>query len=141
MARRLGIGVASAALLLAMAWPAVAPHEIDSLPFSNYPMFAHRRGAVSWFPVAVRIDAAGEEERLHLRAVGGTDQPIQAAETIRQAIRRGEADALCEEIAQRAVEPGEIQILTVAYDGPAWFRGNREPVERRVHAACAVGAR
>ena len=122
-----------------MAWPAVAPDELDSLPFSNYPMFARQREAVSWFPVAVRIDAAGDEQRLHLRAVGGTDQPIQAAETIRQAIRRGEAAELCDEIARRAAEPGEIQILTVAYDAPAWFRGDREPVERRVHAACTVG--
>lgn len=137
--RRWGIGVASVALLLAMAWPAVAPDEIDSLPFSNYPMFARPRAAVSWFPVVVRIDAAGVEHRLDLRMVGGTDQPVQAAETVRQAIRRGEAEQLCHEIAQRADEPGEVQVLLVAYHAPEWFRGNHEPVERRIHAACTAG--
>lgn len=124
------------ALLLALAWPAVAPHEIDSLPLSNYPMFARPRSAVSWFPVAVRIDEDGNEHRLDLRMVGGTDQPVQAAETIRQAIRRGEVEQLCTEIAQRSTEPGEVQVLVVAYDAAGWFQGDREPVERRVHASC-----
>jgi hypothetical protein len=39
--RRIAIGVGSAALLAALAWPAVAPDEFDSLPLSNYPMIAH----------------------------------------------------------------------------------------------------
>ena len=42
--RRGAIAVGSVALLGALAWPAVAPDELDSLPFSNYPMFAHERG-------------------------------------------------------------------------------------------------
>lgn len=137
--RRFGIAVASAALLLALAWPAVAPQEIDSLPLSNYPMFARPRAAVSWFPVAVRVDADGNEHRLDLRMVGGTDQPVQAAETIRQAIERGEAEQLCDEIAERSGERGEVQVLSVAYDAPGWFQGDRQPVERRVHAACPAG--
>lgn len=135
------IAVASAILLLALAWPAVAPDEIDSLPLSNYSMFARPRAAVSWFPVAVRIDEDGVEHRLDLRMVGGTDQPVQAVETIRQAIRLGEAQQLCDEIAQRSAEPGEVQVLVVAYDAPGWFQGHHEPVERRVHAACPVEGR
>jgi hypothetical protein len=136
--RRIGIGVASGVLLLALAWPAVAPEELDSLPLSNYPMFARPREAISWFHMAVRLDADGVEHRLDLRTVGGTDQPVQAAETVRQAIRRGEADELCAEIARRLDAPGTVQVLTVAYDAPAWFRGRRDPVERRVHAECPV---
>ena len=140
MVRRAGIGVASAALLLALAWPAVAPGEIDSLPLSNYPMFARARGPVSWFPVVVRLDPDGVEHRLDLRVVGGTDQPVQASETVHQAIRRGEAADLCEEIARRVAGPGSIQVLSVAYDAPDWFRGRREPVDRRLHAECEVRA-
>src|SRR5690606_32386732 len=98
------------------------------------------RAAVSWFPVAVRVDHDGVEHRLDLRMIGGTDQPVQAAEAIRQAIRRDEADRLCHEIAQRSGDPGEVQILMVAYDAPAWFRGDHEPVERRVHATCPASA-
>jgi hypothetical protein len=135
------IGVASLVLLLALGWPAVAPDEVDSLPLSNYPMFAHPRDAVSWFHVVVRVDAEGAEHRLDLRAVGGTDQPVQAAETVRQAIRRGEADELCAEIADQLHEAGTVQVLTVAHDAPGWFRGRRDPVERRVHAECRVEGR
>lgn len=138
MARRFGIGIVSAVLLLAVAWPAVAPEEIDSLPFSNYTMFARPRDSVAWFTVVVRIDDVGNEHRLDLRTVGGTDQPVQAVETVLQAVRRGEADLLCEEIALRVDEPGSVQVLTVAYDAPGWFRGQRDPVERRVHAECVV---
>ena len=141
MARRFGIGIASAALLLAVAWPAVAPTSIDSLPLSNYTMCARPRDKVTWFTAVVRIDDAGNEHRLDLRIVGGTDQPIQASETVRQAVRRGEADQLCDEIASRVDEPGRVQVLTVAYDAPGWFRGERDPVERRVHAECPVAGR
>jgi hypothetical protein len=138
MGRRRVISVASVLLLLALGWPAVAPDEVDSLPLSNYPMFARPRDAVTWFHVVVRVDADGLEHRLDLRTVGGTDQPVQAAETVRQAIRRGEVHDLCTEIAHRVRAPGTIQVLTVAHDAPAWFRGRRDPVERRVHAECPV---
>ena len=130
--------VASAALLLALAWPAVAPTEIDSLPLSNYPMFARARDSVSWFPVVVRLDPDGVEHRLDLRVVGGTDQPVQASETVQQAIRRGEAHDLCDEIASALTGPGSVQVLSVAYDAPDWFRGRRDPVDRRLHAECEV---
>lgn len=136
MVRRIAVGAVSAVLLLTLAWPAVAPDEIDSLPLSNYPMFARPRAAVSWFHVVVRVDEDGNEHRLDLWLVGGTDQPVQAAETIRQAIRRGETEELCAEIAERITAPGSVQVLTVAYDAPGWFRGAREPVERRLHAEC-----
>ena len=136
----MGIGSASAVLLLALAWPAVAPGEIDSLPLSNYPMFARSRDAVSWFPVVVRHDPDGVEHRLDLRVVGGTDQPVQAAETVRQAIRRGEADALCDELAATLDGPGRVLVLSLAYDAPGWFRGLTEPIDRRLHAECEVPA-
>jgi hypothetical protein len=139
--RRIGIGIMSAALLLLLAWPAVAPDELDSLPLSNYPMFAHPRDAVSRFHVAVRIDEDGIEHRLDLRVVGGTDQPVQAAETVRQAIRRGETAQLCDEIARRVRSPGTVQVLTVAYDAPNWFRGRRDPIDRRLHAECPIEVR
>lgn len=123
-------------MLLALAWPAIAPRELDSLPLSNYPMFAHPRDAVSWFHVAVRLDGDGLEHRLDLRAVGGTDQPVQAAETIRQAIRHDEVDQLCAEIAHRLASSDTVRIMTVAYHAPDWFSGRQEPVERRVHSEC-----
>ena len=128
--------MASAVLLLALAWPAVAPGELDSLPLSNYPMFAHDRERVTHFYAVVRVDEHGEEHRLGLRVVGGTDQPVQAAMTVQQAVSRGEADAFCVEVADRVDDVGVIQVLSLRYDAPGWFRGRQEPVERTVHAEC-----
>lgn len=130
------IAVGSAIALAALAYPAVAPAELDSLPLSNYPMFAHERSRVTTFSVAVLIDDRGVEHRLDLRTVGGTDQPVQAAMTVRQAIRAGEADRLCAEIAERVGRAGSVQVASVQYDAPAWFAGDEEPIARTVHAEC-----
>lgn len=134
--RRIAIGVASAGVLAVLAWPAVAPGELDSLPLSNYPMFAHERGRVTRFHVAVLVDPAGEEHGLDLRVVGGTDQPVQAAMTVSQAVRNGEAADLCAEVAEQVDRPGSVEIVSVSYDAPGWFAGDREPVARTVHASC-----
>jgi len=132
---------ASVVLLLALAWPAVAPEELDSLPFSNYPMFAHPRERVANYYAVVLVDDEGEEHTLDLRVVGGTDQPVQAAMTVRQAIDRGEADSLCEEIAGRVGDSGVVEVIRLRYDGPAWFGGDEEPLERVVHAGCPTEGR
>ena len=134
--RRIAIGVASAGLLAALAWPAVAPGELDSLPLSNYPMFAHERERVTGFHVAVLVDPEGEEHGLDLRAVGGTDQPVQAAMTVAQAVRNGQAAELSAEVADRV---GSVEIVSVRYDAPGWFAGDRDPVARTVHASCPTG--
>lgn len=139
MIRRVGIGIANAVLLAALAYPAVAPGELDSLPLSNYPMFAHDRSAVTRFSVAVWFDESGQERRLDLRLVGGTDQPVQAAMTVRQAIRAGQSDVLCREIAEQLDEPGTVQVAVVTYNAPGWFAGRKDPVERDVHAECPSG--
>ena len=59
--------------------------------------------------------------------------------TVRQAIRAGEADQLCQEIARRLDDPGTVQIVEVAHDAPEWFAGHEEPLERTVRAACPSG--
>ena len=133
--------VGSVALLVALAWPAIAPGELDSLPLSSYPMFAHERAAVSSFHVAVNVDEDGVEHRLDPHQVGGTDQPMQAVMTVRQAIADGSADELCEAIAARANRRGSVEIATVRLDAVAWFAGEKEPIERIVHATCPVELR
>lgn len=127
---------ASLLLVGAVAWPAVHPDPLDSFPVTDYTMFAHRRPAVSRFDIAVLVDADGVEHALDPAAVGGTDQPVQAVETVLQAIRTGRTHELCAEIAAGVERPGTIEVVSVRYDAPAWFRGDREPRERTVHAAC-----
>lgn len=139
VARRGVIGGVSVFALAALAYPAVAPGELDSLPFSNYPMFAHPRGDVTEQALVVWLDDDGVDQPLDLRIVGGTDQPIQASETVRQAVRRGEADALCSEIAERVPRAGLVQVVTLAFDAVGWYEGDREPLRRDVHAECEAG--
>jgi hypothetical protein len=122
-----------------MAWPAIHPTELDSLPVSNYPMFAHPRERTSSFASAVFVDGSGEEGRLDPSAVSGTDQPMQAAMTLRQAFRDGSAHVLCAEIAADLDTVGTVLLVTERYDTIAWFRGERDPVERSVHAQCTTG--
>lgn len=133
------IASASVLGLLALSWPAIAPDELDSLPLSNYPMFAHPRDRVTPVDIVVVVDPTGVEHRLDLHLVGGTDQPVQAMMTVRQAIRNGEADELCREIAAKADRSGTVQVLRVHHDAPAWFAGFRDPLERHVFAECHAG--
>jgi hypothetical protein len=146
--RRWGLVAGSVALLAAVLYPAVHPTELDSLPFSNYPMFAHRRGTVTRFDFAVWIGPDGVEHPLDPRRIGGTDQPVQAAETVLQAIRTDATDALCIEIAETVdggadgtEDVGRIEVVSVRYDAVRWFRGDHVPVERTLHASCPIGGR
>jgi hypothetical protein len=134
--RRTAGAITSLLALAVLVWPAFHPSEIDSLPLSNYPMFAHPRGRVTRFVMAVVVDTAGEEHRLDPADVGGTDQPMQAAMTLQQAIDLDSADVLCAEIAAGLDAEGTVQVLSVVYDAVAWFRGEREPLQRQVHAEC-----
>ena len=141
--RRAGTLVTSAIVLGALAWPAVDPTPDDSLPISSYPMFARRMGRVSRYPLVVVRDESGDARRLDAQAIGGTDEPMQAAMTVSQAIRTDAAAELCAEIAAGltrlgTIGPGTIEIVTAAYDSVAWFEGDRDLVDRRVHASCPI---
>ncbi|HWL45499.1 MAG TPA: hypothetical protein VNQ73_21340 [Ilumatobacter sp.] len=138
-ARRVAVGAGAAAIAV-LAWPAVDPSSTDSLPVSNYPMFARPRPSVNRFPVVVLHDADHGERRLDPREISGTDQPMQAAMTVSQAVREGTAAELCAEIAAALAEPGTIEVVTATYDAIAWFDGDERPIEREVHAACEAGA-
>lgn len=129
-------GIGCLAVLGALAWPAISADEIDSLPLSNYPMFAHPRPEVTTFQLAVFVDDAGTERRLDPTDISGTDQPMQAVATLRRAIRTHTAAELCDEIAARVPGSGTVRVATARYDAIGWFRGAREPLDVEVHAAC-----
>jgi len=135
--RRQMIAVLAIALVAALVWP--APAGRDSFPLSNYPMFAAARPTETSFRTAVGVDATGEYLRLSPPDIGGTDQVIQAAATIRQAIEDDAADVLCDEIAERISGRAiVVEVVTERYDTIAWFDGRTEPIDRRVHASCLV---
>jgi hypothetical protein len=134
------------------AWAAVAAVVVivgvvpvlldrDSYPLSTYPMFATRRTAASSFNTAV---AVGDElQRLSPEVIAATDEVIQAAATVSDAIARGETAALCRDIAGRVAAGGpdgatSIEVVTERFDAVAWYDGDRRPLDRVVHARCPV---
>jgi hypothetical protein len=112
----------------------------DSFPLSNYPMFSNDRGRINAFDTAVGVDVGGNVERLSPRRISGSYEVIHAASTVSKAIRAGDADGLCREIAARSRGHGlvRIEVVTETYDAVRWFEGDETPLARRVHARCEV---
>lgn len=114
----------------------------DSFPLSNYPMFTARRPQVTAIERTIGVTADGEERVLPPEVSGGTVEVIHAAQTIVDAIRAGDADELCAEIASRIGsddEVAEVLVVTERFDVIAALQhDDPEPVDREVHARCEV---
>ena len=137
---RLNVTVVSLVLVAAVVAPMLVSEGYDSFPLSTYPMFAGHRDRVA--PIATVVAVKGDEvARLSSELIGGTEEPMLAAETVVHAIRDGHASVLCAEIADRAAARGvrgTLQVVTERYDTLRWFDGDRAPVDRTVHAQCEV---
>lgn len=133
----------SATLIAAVFWPLLGSPQADSFPFSTYPMFSGRQSSEVSIAHVVAIDAAGRAEALPPEALG-TDEVIQAFETVRQAIRQGDASVaeLCVDAADWARDRREaavsIAVVTDAYNGVAYFEGETEPTASVTHGTCLV---
>ena len=123
----------------------------DSFPFSTYPMFSTRRDRPT-VHVAVGLDARGGEMRLGPQIVVGSLEVMQAAQTVRNAVRAGKRarKELCEAIALRVAAEGSlreierIELRSLRFDPLTYFEHDPPvPLERRVRARCPVprGAR
>jgi hypothetical protein len=117
----------------------------DSLPLSNYPMFTAERSQVTSIERAIGVAPDGTEHVLSPELTGGTVEVIHAAQTIVDAIRAGEAEDLCAEIAGRVASNdegiAEVIVVRERFDVVvALDDDDPEPVNRRVHARCAVPA-
>jgi hypothetical protein len=117
--------------------------ERDSFPHSTYPMFSSRRGAATAVDTAVATGAGDRVWRLDPERVAATDEVILAAATVSRHVNGGTADVLCGEIAERVAASGPseataVEVVTERFDAVAWFRGERTPLDRVVHARCEV---
>lgn len=129
-----------AAVVSAVFAPALVGRGYDSFPLSTYPMFAGDRDVVAPVSTVVAIDG-DRSIRLSPQLIGGTDEPMLAAETVVQAIRDGEAHALCAEVAHRLEHTavrGRLEVVTEHYDTLQWFEDDRTPTARTVYAECEV---
>lgn len=110
----------------------------DSFPLSTYPMYASARGATADLVLATGIALNGEVKPLGLDTIANSDDPLIVESLLRQAIRSGTAEQLCESIASRSGDTvATIEIVTerhvladIARDPAA------TPLRRTVHARC-----
>jgi hypothetical protein len=113
----------------------------DSFPLSTFPMFAADIDRTQSVDTAVALAADGTTIRLTPDQIAGTTVVNQAASVVTTAIVGGRAGELCAAIAGRlAGRPGPVavEVVTERYDAVRWFDGDRTPVDRVVHARCAV---
>ena len=87
----------------------------DTYPLSTYPMFAFDRGAEHTIGTAVEIGADGAAVRLSPKLIAGTDEVILASVTVKRSIASGEADQLCEEIAERLGPGRTVEVLSLIH--------------------------
>jgi hypothetical protein len=113
----------------------------DGLPLSTYPMFTRDPGRVLEEPTVVAVSPGGDVERLSPETIAGTDQVMQAARAVRQAVGAGPAAtrALCDEVASRVDAPATVAVVVERHDAIAWSAGDHEPFDRRTVVACEAG--
>ena len=140
---RAGI-VAGVAVLAVLSPLGRTRRQDDSFPLSNYPMFTHNPRDTTGIERAVGVTTAGDEVRLSPELSGGTVEVIHAAQTLTNAVRRGEAGDLCIEIAGRVADSDladviEVVVTTDRFEIVEGLRSDDpQPVERVVHARCEV---
>lgn len=131
-------------MLGAVAAPGFGPPGADSYPISTYPMFA-RPKAKTLLSFAEGVDALDRPTRLPPELVAN-DEPMQAAHTVRLAIRGGpeRREQLCQRIAERVAQNPElaavvrVRLVQGRFDSVGYFLGQSEPEHRAIHRECLV---
>ena len=143
---RLWVAAFSVGLLLAVLWPILRDPPRDGFPLSNYPMFsADRRTADAEIGHVVGFSREGRHRPVP-PALLGSEEIMQALQTVRVAIRRGYAGDLCRRAAERVrADPAyadleRLEVRTDRYDALAYFAGDTKPRSTKVHARCPVHA-
>lgn len=131
-------------ILGAAVWPALGEPPRDSFPLSTYPMFSTLRGQ-AWLDVIVGFDTNDHERPIPPRLVANVEV-MQAAQTIRIAVRKRRPKLLCEQVAARvAADPEFTQIVRLEvqsrrFDPLTYFvtADGKAPLKLRRRARCAV---
>lgn len=142
--RRAPALIFSVLVIAATLSPALREPPRDSFPLSTYPMFSSVPKR-AWLDVVVGFDAAGNEHRIPPQLVANVEV-MQAAETIRLAVRQRRAPQLCAEVAARvAIDPDlddvvRLEVQRRKFDPLTYFTS--PPSERlldlRRRARCEV---
>ena len=109
----------------------------DTYPLSTYPMFATDRGSIHSIATVVERTDDGFE-RLSSKLISGTDEAVLASVTVSQAVRRGEADVLCEEVLERLGAEHRVEVRTETLDVVALSVEGSAGSTVTVHATCGA---
>ena len=129
------------ALTAAVLWPLV--HDEDGFPLSNYPMFSTPKNTRAKIYHVVGFTPHGEGYPLSPEMVG-TDEIMQAYQTVKLAIRGGRADALCEKAAARVKGSEDfaavtrLQVRIDVFESVRYWEGDRSTERTRIVAKCEV---
>ncbi len=125
------------ALIAALVSPAI--RNQDSLPLSTYPMYSGTRSNLSTFVTASGLDEQGDRTTFSALIIAGSRDRLIAQSFLNDAVRRGDADLVCAEIASRVDRTVTVvEIATERHDTIARLRGDPSLQEREVHATCEV---
>jgi hypothetical protein len=113
----------------------------DGLPLSTYPMYSGTRSNMSSFVTASGVDVAGDRTTLSALTISESRDRLIAQSFLNDAVRRGDAAAICIDIASR-VERSlvAVEIATERHDTVARLRGEPSLRDREVHARCEVSS-
>lgn len=142
--RRLVVAVWSVGLILALFWPIARNPPRDGFPLSNYPMFSHPKEHHNAHIVHVVGYSREGRHRPVPPDLLGSEEIMQAYQTVQVAIRRGHARDLCRRTAARvASDPGHadlehLEVRTDVYDAVDYFAGDKKPRGTQIHARCSV---
>ncbi len=138
-------GAALSLLLIGLSiWPACRTPSTDSFPFSNYPMFARKKGHPLVHRI-VGITAKGERLRVPPEMIAN-DEVMQAYRTVRAAVKKGKKGTalLCSDTAKRISETGSmksvirLEVRSDRYDAVRYFTHDPVPIRSRIHSVCKV---
>jgi len=124
----------------------VSPND-DGFPLSTYPMFSRNRVRHVDVAHVVAIDHLGHATPVPPRLVAN-DEVMQAAMTVRRALRSGPGSALslCQAIARRMAEHDperasavvRLEVRTSRFDAIDYFSTSTKPLETAVGATCEL---
>ncbi|MEM6291526.1 MAG: hypothetical protein AAGA54_09685 [Myxococcota bacterium] len=117
----------------------------DGFPLSNYPMFSKPKSTTAKVYHAVGLSPDGIGRPLSPEMVG-TDEIMQAYQTVKLAIRGGAstADALCARAAANVLDDEDyasvttVQLRVDVFESVQYWQGEKTPTRSRVVTTCAV---
>ena len=139
MMRRWTIRLIPAVAAVVVLAPLIREPTSDTYPLSTYPMFATDRGHIHSIASAVERTSDGFA-RLSPKLIAGTDEAVLASVTVKQAIRLGEAEILCEEILERLGSGRQVEVRTETLDVVALSVEGSTDSTVTVHATCGGGS-